>query len=386
MEILSNPIMDKKIGAYNVMCQMSVKEYYELVKDSMDKNEFQRKRVPSSKNIYSLLKDDLITGCIIPPIVLSIFGKYESNNTADDIKKYIVSNKENLIILDGLQRTFTIQEIYKQFVSDDGEKNILNQVIRVEFYLGLNREGVLYRMLTLNTGQTKMSLRHQVEMIYRDLLYTSNHEGLIFLKDTEKQPKDIDVFYFSEAVDAFTSFLNGDYLQITREKLLDTIETFSELSKLRNSRDAFLDLMSLFSRFLTKAKEMIDSRKNEIEDFADQSGINPIFGKDTISIFNKSQCLTGFAAAVYRLLELGCYNNILDISFDKLEENDFFDGVLKMLSCLDNIRNNAKKIGNSQRCWFYYFFKSLMDSNSSDTYMNVCNTCIVAQRNYSRDF
>lgn len=78
------------------------------------KNEFQRKRVPSAKNIYSLLKDDLVTGCIIP-IVLSIFDDYQ--NLADDkatIIDYVNEHKDNLIILDGLQRTFTIQEIYNQ--------------------------------------------------------------------------------------------------------------------------------------------------------------------------------------------------------------------------------------------------------------------------------
>lgn len=66
MEVLSKPIMDNKIGAYNVMCQLSMKEYYELVKDSMKKNEFQRKRVPSAKNIYSLLRMILLQGVLSP--------------------------------------------------------------------------------------------------------------------------------------------------------------------------------------------------------------------------------------------------------------------------------------------------------------------------------
>lgn len=388
MEVLSKPIMDNKIGAYNVMCQLSMKEYYELVKDSMKKNEFQRKRVPSAKNIYSLLKDDLVTGCIIPPIVLSIFDDYQ--NLADDkatIIDYVNEHKDNLIILDGLQRTFTIQEIYNQ-EDLENKSEVLEQVIRVEFYLGLNREGVLYRMLTLNTGQTRMSLRHQIEMIYRDLLFKDNDAHLVFLKDTEKEQKATNIFYFNEAVDAFTSFLNGDYLQITREKLLDTIETFSELSKLKNNRDAFIDLMKLYSLFLKKANELLDGRTEDIEEYAKQKDIKPLFGNDAISLFNKSQCMTGFAAAVYRLLDLGCYDNILDISegIDSLQNEDFYDGVIKMISCLDDIRNHASKIGNSQRCWFYYFFKNLMDHQNTDTYMKVYETCVVSQRNYSRDY
>lgn len=98
--------------------------------------------------------------------------------------------------------------------------------------------------------------------------------------------------------------------------------------------------------------------------------------------------MTGFAAAVYRLLDLGCYDNILDISegIDSLQNEDFYDGVIKMISCLDDIRNHASKIGNSQRCWFYYFFKNLMDNQNPDTYMKVYETCVVSQRNYSRDY
>ena len=101
--------------------------------------------------------------------------------------------------MDGLQRTFTIQEIYNQEDLENKDE-VLKQVIRVEFYLGLNREGVLYRMLTLNTGQTRMSLRHQIEMIYRDLLFKDNDAHLVFLKDTDKKQKATNIFYFNEVI------------------------------------------------------------------------------------------------------------------------------------------------------------------------------------------
>lgn len=39
----------------------------------------------------------------------------------------------------------------------------------VEIYFKINRFGNLYRMLTLNTGQTPMSLRHQIEILYGNL-------------------------------------------------------------------------------------------------------------------------------------------------------------------------------------------------------------------------
>lgn len=389
MEILSEPINDGRIEAFNVMTQMTLKEYFELVKDSMDKNDLQRAKVPSSKNIYSLLKEDLVMGCVIPPIVLSIFSAYDSEmNDKKLVEKYIYENKHKLIILDGLQRTFTIQDIYNTYINNADSK-VLDNRIRVEVYLGLNREGVLYRMLTLNTGQTRMSLRHQIEMIYQDLLTSKDEDGLRFIRDTEKDnKKKSNVFYFSEAVDAFTSYLNNDYLQLTREKILVSIETFSELTKLKNNRDAFIDLMRLYAQFIAKAEQCLENREEDIKQWAEEMGIKPVFGTNAVNIFNKSQSMTGFGAAVAKLLEFETFAEIQDISeaFDGIDSQDFYEGTANILSFLDWIRNHSSKIGNSQRCYFYYFFRKLLDRDNKETFKKVGAAALEAKKSYERDF
>ena len=79
---------------------------------------------------------------------------------------------ENLIILDGLQRTYTILELIEELKSEEDNQEELSKVlsnsIRIEVFLGINKIGILYRMLTLNTGQTPMSIRHQIEILYSD--------------------------------------------------------------------------------------------------------------------------------------------------------------------------------------------------------------------------
>ena len=116
MNILSDPIQDKKINSYNFLVQMSMIEYYSLVSDCISNNEFQRNKVKSSKSIYSLLKQDLVNGCIIPPIVLSLSCTCDKDKLTDKafLEKMINDNKDKLMILDGLQRTFTIQDIVTQ--------------------------------------------------------------------------------------------------------------------------------------------------------------------------------------------------------------------------------------------------------------------------------
>ena len=109
MKILSNPILDKKIMSYNILVEMTLIEYYKFIKETIFANEFQRNKVRSSKTIYALLKQDLMAGCIIPPIVLAMDFNLDSDTINDTtlLERKIIENKDKMFILDGLQRTFT---------------------------------------------------------------------------------------------------------------------------------------------------------------------------------------------------------------------------------------------------------------------------------------
>lgn len=72
----------------------------------IENNELQRKRVKTSKTIYSLLKSDLQKGCIMPPLVLALTKEevIDVNNPDEEkLLEYINENSENVLILDGLQ-------------------------------------------------------------------------------------------------------------------------------------------------------------------------------------------------------------------------------------------------------------------------------------------
>lgn len=95
-----------------------------------------------------------------------------------------------MIILDGLQRTYTILDLESELVKEHDDETldrVLNNSIRVEIYLGINKIGILYRMLTLNTGQTPMSIRHQIEILYSDYLDKSIND-ITLLRETDSRP------------------------------------------------------------------------------------------------------------------------------------------------------------------------------------------------------
>lgn len=381
MKVLSDPINDKKIAAQNVIVEMSLLDYYNLVKDIMRNNDFQRTRVRSSKNVYALLKQDLMIGCLIPPIVLSMQKKYPGKDDFNAI--FLNENKEYLLILDGLQRTYTIQDIVNEAFLDATKKDALQNIVRVEIYFGLNREGILYRMLTLNTGQTPMKLRHQVEIIYSSLL-DSPQKHFTLIKDTEeKKVLDINTFKFNDAVDAFTSYIEGDYLQITRDSLLNSIKTFDNLMKLSKEQNVFSDLMTTYSLFVNFVQKSLNNKDIDRVELGFQG--NP-FGTNAVSIFNKSQAMTGFGAAVSRLIELEIFENISSINneISKIDVLNMHDSIIPMLENLNELKNISKKIGNSQRCYFYYYFKALFDQNN-EAYLEPSEAVNKAMQDFRRD-
>ena len=113
MEIKSR-ITDSRIKAENIFIEMSYEEYLKIAEKIIENNPLQRRRVKSSNTVYSLLKNDLKSGCLMPPMVLGLTNgrdKDYSNISDEDLIKYVLENKERLIILDGLQRTHTLKDV-----------------------------------------------------------------------------------------------------------------------------------------------------------------------------------------------------------------------------------------------------------------------------------
>jgi len=71
MKVISH-LRDGRIGADDFLLEASIEEYLQVARQILQNNEFQRRRVKSSATLYTLLKDDLRKGCVIPPIVLAI--------------------------------------------------------------------------------------------------------------------------------------------------------------------------------------------------------------------------------------------------------------------------------------------------------------------------
>lgn len=379
MKVLSF-IPDYRIEATNVLIEINILQYLEIASFVLEKNEYQRKKVIKS-NLQETLRADLLKGCTIPPIVLAVkkdlvdakFDFAEFNDIG-----YIeqVVNSKEILILDGLQRTYVMVELKKDI---DNKKlgtidpsKFLNLTIRAELYIGLQKLGILYRMLTLNTGQTTMSTRHLMEILYLDYL-NNEIEGIKLITDKEDTPpkEDTSEFKFKEILDGYYSFIEGTEVPLERADILDNIQTIKELERTEEDKEGFKIFLLTYKKVLDKLVLLSDNFVFIEDDFKspelELSG--PPFGKNALDVFKKSQSLTGFGAALnfLRNRRTRSFGNIAVDSEEIIVEKTTGKDIFKLINKhFDYIRNKSKKVGNDQRYYFKTFYQSLFDPESEN--------------------
>ena len=377
VQIMSR-IFDGRINSWNLYVETTFRTYLGFAESIITNNNFQRKRVRTSKTVYSLLKTDLKKGCVVPPLVLAVMGHGEFDPMAikdEELLEYIKSNTDKVVILDGLQRTYTLMDADAEMKdrSEDEYEKFLDYKLRLEVYLEINKFGVLYRMLTLNTGQTPMSLRHQLEMLYNDMLDTKI-EGMVLVPDVSKgADPSKNEFQFKNAVEGFHSYLNRNELPIDREELLENIKMLEYMADEKIEQDLFSSFLSCYMKIFIALRNATGDRA-VTEDELSEAGIGSAtpFGTTVYKVFSTSQALTGFGAAIGRMKDHGITVSFEDLysNLNALVSQDGISWFIELLVKLDIIKVSSKKIGNAQRMFFQYFFRELLNKES-DSYMDL---------------
>ena len=389
MKIISR-IKDERISAINILIEMSIRKYLDLIEEVIDKNEFQRKRVRSSKTVYALLKEDLKKGCVMPPLVIALpedldTVSKEYNLSDNELVKYIEKNKKLLLILDGLQRTLTIKDLLNEEKQNNHiSDKVNNQKIRIELYVGINRLSILYRMLTLNTGQTPMSIRQQIEMLYLDYL-DNNINGVSLIRDKDNiSAKNIGEYDFNQIIEGFNAYLDRDPSPIVRNDILDNIKSLEKLSNENQNYNLFESYVEAYHKLVVKINELCPSNIELSDEYVEKYQ-NEYFEKSAYKIFKKPQIMSGFGAALGKLVDFEFINNISEIEnrIEQLKLDDPQEFIDKMNMNLVKVKNNSKKIGTAQRDFFMSYFRDLF-SNESESYLDLLKSCDFTYRKYEK--
>jgi len=361
-------LKDLRINAYNVLFEVSIERYRDLTRDVLRKNEFQRKRVRSSKTVYSLLRSDLQRQCVIPPVVLAITTEIEGLAATDHagFERLLIDNSKHLVILDGLQRTYTILDLLSDLENAHDEavlREVLESKIRVEVYFGINRLGILYRMLTLNTGQTPMSLRQQIEILYLDYLDARPNGVQLIREADDRVAVGEHQFNFKDVVEGFNSYLDRDELPIEKSDILENINSLEKLSKENQNTELFEKYVEALSSFVAKINVLaagVELGEDYLEDKPSP------FGRNMLQVFKKPQAFSGFGAAIGRLIDVEAVRSFDDViaQVRALEMDSPIEVLEEINNSLGWLKDNTKKIGNAQRSFFSYFFRDLFNPES----------------------
>lgn len=166
---------DKRTNCLSCIYTTTVQEYLALVEGVYaDRGGLEGQRSPlktkTGIRIRNRMVDDIKAGAILPPMVIGAVIDSPLFNAA----KAVTSNAEMLMlieqinstdlsIIDGMQRTTAILEANKQ-------GKISSNPIRIEIWLSISVDELIYRMLVLNTGQVPWDMKRQLETIYKPIL------------------------------------------------------------------------------------------------------------------------------------------------------------------------------------------------------------------------
>ncbi len=163
---------DHRSGTNVIYAKCSIPEYLHLIGKNFSKFEIQRSR--EKYKTYERLRHDILQGALLPPITLAV--KLES---AEKIDSMVINGdnsglrKEllkigNVNILDGLQRTYILSELWNKvglFDDPSGHDNLSRQTVLLEFWIEKELKNLIYRIIVLNAGQKPMSISHQIEIL-----------------------------------------------------------------------------------------------------------------------------------------------------------------------------------------------------------------------------
>lgn len=382
---------DKKINAKCLLIDISIGRYIQLVESNLEDMDIQRGKILSRKrDVYRRLMEDLKEETIIPPISLVLRGKSKVQNEIksitelQDIEKRLNEGIENgdLSILDGLQRTYCILNV----LDDLKDKELfLSARIRAELWYDITYTAILYKMLVLNTGQVKMSMRHQIEILnilLREKISTiASEKRISMIFSTYKNPLPVDNVYeykFSDIAEAFTSFITKDPIvdktNVVVQELerMKFIEEHSTSEKLLNEEE----IKEFTEILITLDKALWDKYKQPIESEDETGEKTKLPWTSRKEIMNSAPVLSGIFASFGKVFnDRDKYNRRKKVFFQILQKDEDDPLKLKIMSeILQDEKKRSTKFGETTRNFFFNALREFF--NGEDNFETIWKRAI----------
>lgn len=315
---------DKVIHSFFVACRTTYDFSIKNIVPLIQKLDIQRKI--QSKKFYSRLAEDIIKGCIMPPLTLAFIednGLKFKNKDNMFFEKYINSNINKGFVLDGIQRLTILKEASLNPNFNSKAPIFFNVLICPSY------DKLLYRMITLNNGQKPMTMRHQIEILLGDR-ESFEGDGIKILSEREAVGKAArGSFKKSNFIDAYLAFISNttdiDNKKIIESKLNELLASRIMESGASSTTVEFSDVISLVAKF---------SQDQSIQKW-----------------FKNENNLIGFSVAMRDSDIFNLIYNFNQVDFKKQAES--FEEMFKCAN-VSQIR-----VSNYRRRMAFYYFKNL---------------------------
>lgn len=239
---------DEVIGGFVVTGSTTYKYALEVLVPLIGRLDIQRDALNS--RFYSRLQDDIVRGCVIPPITVALIHTFAAKKPAETtVRKFIEKNIDDAFVLDGIQRLNTLQRA----AQEDGFED--KRTLHINFVIADSRDRLLYRMITLNNGQKPMSARHQIDVLADSFFDFKGIEINLGAEKGKGRVRAPDSFKKADFVKGYIAYLsesvNVDNQKIIEEKMDELIAFKIIESNIPNSKIEFSDIVSLINKFST---------------------------------------------------------------------------------------------------------------------------------------
>ena len=280
--------------------QVPLSEYLSVI--GQDFKDFSIQRKQEKHKAYHRMKEDIQKGAIIPPITLSVkphlidqFSPLVSTSDWPTLAKAL-SDGHSVDILDGLQRTYIINELAQQNFSFLEEQRVL-----LEFWFEKSLSHLIYRIIVLNAGQKPMSMRHQTELLFHSLKENIRSEIPdleIYTERDETRRRRARKYNLASVAAAYHAFITKS-AEVSRENIVSVRLSEADVLDASETRlvDDFKGFMNYFSRYANLDEEVFRIYGANIREF-ELGGENEPAKISLVNWFGSENVMTSFFAAV----------------------------------------------------------------------------------------
>lgn len=249
-------LKDNRSKCLSILCELPIGEYLKFINETYNNRGgiSGQRSVLTSKSAITIrnrMEADIEMGAILPPVVVGLpiedeLAKMEGLIEKEDLGETLVGildeNKNSIALIDGMQRTTALKNAF------DRNQEVGNQRMRLEVWLTENNNGLLYRMLVLNTGQIPWDVRKQLEVMFRSItiaITTQIPEIKVYNKEDRQHRTSPMEYQGDDLIEMFIAFS-------TRKEKVDSKDHLSsELTKIELTENSSrADMVNNFIRVL----------------------------------------------------------------------------------------------------------------------------------------